>query len=74
MELSNEIQHIRVTFSKDLVSVLSSFVYTIDILFFSRRFIYLQINKKYLQKKRKTDIRNTVRKIVDKQKQKVWQP
>ena len=43
--------------------------------FFSRRrFILLQINKKYLQKKRKTDISNTVRKIVEKQKQQVWQP
>ena len=37
---------------------------------FSRRFIFLQINKKYFQEK-KTDINNTVRKIVEKQKQKV---
>ena len=39
--------------------------------FFQEDFL---INKKYLQKKRKTDISNTVRKIVEKQKRKVSQP
>ena len=36
-------------------------------------FLFLQIDTKYLQKKRKTDISNTVRNIVEKEKQKVWQ-
>ena len=40
---------------------------------FQEEDFFLQI-KKYLQKKRKTDISNTVRKIVEKQKQEVRQP
>ena len=35
---------------------------------------YFLIDKKYLQKKRKTDISNTVRKRGEKQKRKLWQP
>ena len=36
--------------------------------------MWSSVYEKYLQKKRKTDISNTVRNIVEKQKQKVRQP
>ena len=56
-------------------SLSSELLMFVVFLFFKEEDLFcLQINKKNLQKKRKTDISNTVRKIVEKQKQKVRQP